>query len=708
MAQTLRLLLLEDDDTDAELTTAALRRGGLDMVIERAWSREGMEQALSQRWDAVISDYVMPQFSALAALALIKSRGLDLPFIIVSGAVGEQTAVDAMKAGAHDYVYKGDLSRLTAALEREIAEARLRQHARLAEANLRNSETLLNSIVNTAADGIIVVAANGTVEFANPAVERMFGYKPLELMGRGLQQILCIEPGKPVPWLPAPHGRGLNTELRNREFEALRRDGGNLPVEVTANPMRIDGELKATIVLRDTSERKRSEARIRQLAHYDELTGLPNRALLTQLLERALDGARQKDQRLAVMFIDLDRFKIVNDTLGHHVGDDVLKQVAARLAAILSRSDSIARLGGDEFVVLMRQFDNTQRVGEMAQRILDTLAAPFILDGQEYHLSGSVGVSTYPDDSNDAQTLLRNADIAMYRAKESGKNAYQFHSAQMNVHSFERLVLERFLRRALEHDEFLLHYQPQIEAATGRVIGMEALLRWQNPAMGLISPAKFIPIAEETGLIVPIGEAVLRRACEDTIAWERLGLGPLRVAVNLSAHQLADERLMDIVRAALEQTQLDPSHLELEITESVVMQNADRAAALLRELRAMGLHLAIDDFGTGYSSLGYLKRFPVNTVKIDRSFITDIPGDPDDIAITRAVIAMAHSLRLQVTAEGVETHEQLDFLAKLGCEQMQGYFFSKPLPAETFENWLRERRQLESTAGITVLLEKAS
>jgi diguanylate cyclase (GGDEF)-like protein len=459
-------------------------------------------------------------------------------------------------------------------------------------------------------------------------------------------------------------------------------------------------------VLRDSSDRKRSEERIRQLAHYDELTGLPNRTLLMLLLERALADARQKDERLAVLFIDMDRFKIVNDTLGHHVGDDVLKQVAQRLAGILGSSDSIARLGGDEFVVLMRHCDNTQRLGEMAQRILDTLAAPFILDSQEYHLSGSVGVSTYPDDSNDAQTLLRNADIAMYRAKENGKNAYQFHSAQMNVHSFERLVLERFLRRALEHDEFLLHYQPQIESTSGRVIGMEALLRWQNPAMGLISPAKFIPIAEETGLIVAIGEAVLRRACEDTIAWENMGLGPLRVAVNLSAHQLADEGLMQTVRNTLEHTRLDPSHLELEITESVVMQNADRAAALLRELRAMGLHLAIDDFGTGYSSLGYLKRFPVNTVKIDRSFITDIPSDPDDIAITRAVIAMAHSLRLQVTAEGVETNAQLDFLAKLGCEQMQGYLFSKPLPADVFESWLQGRRKIEAAGKTETAYDK--
>ena len=690
----LRLLLVEDCETDAMLTTAALRRGGCDAVIERVWSEADMTRALEQRWDAIISDHQMPQFSAMGALSLIKQHGLDLPFIIVSGAIGEAIAVMMMKAGAHDYLNKGDLGRLCAALEREVRESRMRVAARLAESNLRNNETLLNSIVNTAGDGIIVTAANGDVEFANPAVERMFGYKPLEIIGRPLALLL---PGHARPHEP----------VATFDASGQRRDGAAFPVELTTNPMRIDGLLKTTIVVRDVSERKQAEEKIRQLAHYDGLSGLPNRLLLCQLLELALEEARERAQRTAVLFIDLDRFKLINDTLGHDTGDHVLRQVSARLSACIAAGDTLGRLGGDEFVIIMRDYDSPARPGELAQRIIDTLARPFMLDGQEYHLTGSIGISAYPDDGGDAQTLLKNADIAMYRAKESGKNSYQFHSAQMNVHSFERLVLERFLRRALEQDEFILHYQPQIESRSGAMIGMEVLLRWQHPAMGLIPPDKFIPIAEETGLIVAIGEAVLRRACEETRLWEEKGLGPLRVAVNLSARQLAHDGLVERVAAILHETRLDPSHLELEITESIMMNNVDRAVALLRELRAMGVHLAIDDFGTGYSSLGYLKRFPVNSVKIDRSFIMDIPADLDDIAITRAVIAMAHSLRLQVTAEGVETLEQYEFLRQLGCEQMQGYYFSKPLPARRFEEFLRTARQTPMTLSPPVAALRA-
>ncbi len=430
--------------------------------------------------------------------------------------------------------------------------------------------------------------------------------------------------------------------------------------------------------------RRQAEERVRHLAHYDELTGLPNRSMFNQRLAHALAQARRNDKPLAILFIDLDRFKNINDTLGHDAGDRVLKEVAERLRGCLRESDTAGRLGGDEFVVLIEELSQPVYVAGVAQKILTAVTKPLILDAQEFHLTASIGISTYPDDSKDMQSLLKNADIAMYRAKEQGRNNYQFYSAQMNVHTLERLALESNLRRALERDEFLLHYQPKVDIGSGRITGMEALVRWQQPTKPLIPPAQFIALAEETGLIVPIGEWVLKTACAQNKSWQEHGLPPLRVAVNLSARQFGHETLLQDVARVLNETGLDPTALEFEITESMVMHNPEHAVKLLTKLKAMGIRLSIDDFGTGYSSLNYLKRFPIDSVKIDRSFIQDLPGDGDDAAITRAIIAMAHSLRLKVIAEGVETEEQLSFLRNHGCDEMQGNYFSKPLPENEF------------------------
>jgi diguanylate cyclase (GGDEF)-like protein len=387
---------------------------------------------------------------------------------------------------------------------------------------------------------------------------------------------------------------------------------------------------------------------------------------------------------LAILFIDLDRFKNINDTLGHEAGDRVLKQVAERLLGCLREGDTVGRLGGDEFVVLIEELAQPMHVAAVAQKIIAAVAQPVVLEAHEFHITASIGISTYPDDSEDMQGLLKNADISMYRAKEQGKNNYQFYSALMNIHTLDRLALESGLRHALERNEFLLHYQPKVDIGSGRITGMEALLRWQRPGQELIPPAQFIALAEETGLIVPIGEWVLRTACARNKSWREEGLPPLRIAVNLSARQFAHANLLQDVARALRETGLDPAALEFEITESMVMHDPERAVTLLTRLKAMGIHLSIDDFGTGYSSLSYLKRFPIDSVKIDRSFIHDIPGDADDAAITRAIIAMAHSLRLKVIAEGVETEEQLSFLRELGCDEMQGYYFSEPLAEDEF------------------------
>ncbi len=444
---------------------------------------------------------------------------------------------------------------------------------------------------------------------------------------------------------------------------------------------------------KDITERRSSEERIRYLAQHDELTGLANRATLQTSLARVIEQARRRDRRVAVLFIDLDRFKIINDTLGHDAGDAVLKTVALRLRSSLRGSDTVARQGGDEFVVLVEEFDTETDLAGVARKILESFSEPLALKGHEFTLSASIGIGTYPDDGRDAQALLKAADIAMYRAKESGKNNFQFYSPQMNSHSFERLALEAALKRALERGELLLHYQPKLELATGRIAGVEALIRWKHPDLGLVSPLRFIPIAEETGLIAPIGAWVLAESCRQMKAWQMAGLGPLTIAVNVSSRQFVQGTLHDEVLAALHGAGLEPRFLELELTESTVMHNPERAAGVLSALADLGVSIAIDDFGTGYSSLAYLKRFPVGTLKIDRSFVMDLPDDPDDAAITRAVIALARSLKMQVVAEGVEASGQLDFLAAQACDFAQGFHIARPLTADQFAQFIRDRTE---------------
>jgi diguanylate cyclase (GGDEF)-like protein len=393
-----------------------------------------------------------------------------------------------------------------------------------------------------------------------------------------------------------------------------------------------------------------------------------------------------------VLFIDLDRFKVINDTLGHAAGDKLLTQLAVQLRSCLREGDTIGRQGGDEFVILIEDVSDPRHTTNVAKKILETVSQPYILSGQTVHVTASIGISVYPDDGTDQQTLLKNADIAMYRAKEQGKNNLQYYSAQMNEHTLERLALETSLRGAVERKEFLLHYEPKIDTRSGRIMGAEALVRWKHPELGILAPTRFIPLAEETGLVGPIGDWMLHTACAEAVSWISRGAAPIRVAVNLSARQLGREELADDIRSALRASGLQPRYLELEITESTVMINSERAATALRELKALGIRIVFDDFGTGHSSLGNLKRFPIDGVKIDHSFISDIPDDKDDVAITRAVIAMAHNLGLKVIAEGVETKEQFDFLRDHACDEMQGYFFSPPVDSETLMRLLAENR----------------
>jgi diguanylate cyclase (GGDEF)-like protein/PAS domain S-box-containing protein len=491
----------------------------------------------------------------------------------------------------------------------------------------------------------------------------------------------------------AAHRAGLERHEPFREFEYSYRDSnGNLHyLSVNGEPVygADGGFLGYRGTSRDISARKQAEERIQYLATHDALTGLPNRVIFSELLNHAIGAARRKACGLALLFVDLDRFKVINDTLGHQAGDSLLKGVAAQLKRCVRAADVVARLGGDEFVVLLEEGADANAAQAVARKLLEALARPIAVEGADCRVTASIGIAMFPGDGQDEGALMKSADIAMYQAKDEGKNNFQYFSAANQSRSLGKMAMEGHLRGALERNELFLHYQPKKSLRTGAISGVEALLRWRNPVLGLVPPAEFIPLAEETGLILPIGRFVLREACERVAAWGRAGLPALRVAVNLSMRQLADPEFPAHIAATLAQAGLPPGQLELELTESMVMSNPERMLALLTGIRGTGVQLSIDDFGTGYSSLGQLKRLPIDALKIDRSFIRDIPGDLEDEAIAETIIAMARKLGLTVIAEGVETQAQQDFLGMHDCDEMQGFHFARPLPADEFEMLLR-------------------
>jgi diguanylate cyclase (GGDEF)-like protein/PAS domain S-box-containing protein len=495
----------------------------------------------------------------------------------------------------------------------------------------------------------------------------------------------------PEQW--ADHIALLEAHKEFRDMELCRLDdsGNKIWISISGQPVfDSSGVFRGYRgVGKDITERKHDEERIQFLANHDALTALPNRAMFGEVLGIAIQNARRYHRNFAVLFIDLDRFKNINDTLGHEAGDKLLQEMGKRLVQAVRTSDIVARLGGDEFVVLVQEVAEAKHVSAVARKLLSALGHPLSIHGQECRVTASIGICMYPSEAQDELALMKNADIAMYRAKEDGKNTYKFYTEEMNVHSFERLALETSLRRGLERGEFLLHYQAKLDLRTRVITGVEALVRWQHPDLGMVPPAQFIPLAEETGLIVPIGKWVLHTACAQSVAWQRQGLPPVRMAVNLSARQFADEDLLEDIAAALESTGLRADLLEVELTESMVIQNTERAGRVLGQMKTMGVRLAIDDFGVGYSSLTHLKRFPIDTLKVDRSFIRDLPEDPEDKAITEAIIAMGKSLNLTVVAEGVETREQESFLQDHACDEMQGFLFSKPIAGDAFAELLR-------------------
>jgi len=443
----------------------------------------------------------------------------------------------------------------------------------------------------------------------------------------------------------------------------------------------------------DTTEVRETQRQLNFMASYDALTGLPNRHQLNLRLTKALSDAHKKQQRVALLFLDLDRFKNVNDTAGHAAGDMLLRDVSGRLNSCIRSTDLLARLGGDEFVIIVENVPDAQFLRDLGERVLEKMRNPFVIDGNEYHLGTSIGISVFPHDGNDTATLMRCADSAMYHAKESGRNNYQFFTTELNVRAQHRYALETNLRRALTEQEFLVYYQPKICLQTSRIVGAEALVRWQMPGMGLIPPTEFIPISEEIGLILPLGRWVLEQVCQQTSAW-RAELAPdIVVSVNISPKQFQDPSLSKFIEQTLQETKLPPSALQLEITEGLLMGELDLLLPVFEAIKNLGVSISLDDFGTGFSSLSYLQRFPIDNLKIDRSFIHKIPANQDSVVLTHAIIAMAKALGMSVTAEGVENAEQMLFLTDSGCQEMQGFYFSQPLPVEQFEKLLQNNRQ---------------
>ncbi|WP_341937831.1 sensor domain-containing protein [Marinimicrobium sp. C2-29] len=519
------------------------------------------------------------------------------------------------------------------------------------------------------------------------------GFQKSDVLDKTVQELPGTEPLGHA-WLEHQSLTARREPFRDLELRRLASNGETVYLSLSGLPMYDDlGHFQGYRGIgQDITERKRSEEHVHYLATHDSLTGLPNRFMFSEILNIAIESARRYQRKLAVLFVDLDRFKTINDTLGHDAGDTLLKALAHRFTDCLRSSDTVARLGGDEFVILLQEVETPDKVSNVAQKLISAAVRPVTILGQECRVTASIGICMYPTDADDEQTLMKNADIAMYRAKAEGKNTYQFYSPDIQERSLERLMLENNLRLALERNQFFLHYQAKRNLKSGEIAGVEALVRWQHPDLGIVSPAQFIPLAEETGLIVIIGRWVLKTACEQNMAWQEEGLPPICMAVNLSARQFFDEHLVEDIATALNESGMKPELLELEITEGMVMQDAERAIRILTAIKALGVRLAIDDFGVGYSSLAQIKRFPIDTLKVDRSFIRDIPADREDQAITQAIIAMGRTLSLTVVAEGVETVEQETFLRDHSCDQSQGFYFSRPVGPGEFATLMRDKK----------------
>ncbi len=695
-----RVLVVDDDPMTRMLAQKSLGNAGFT-VSEAEDGVQALALFPEVQPDIVLLDVEMPNLDGFSTCAELRKlpAGKNVPVLMVTGLEDESSIDRAYDTGATDFATKPInwsllgrrirymLRASHAFKEVQESRARLTEAQRLAqlgnwEWDIENDRMLWSDEVYR-----IYGVHPGSIDLSHETLLLRIPLAERTMVEDAVQE--AIHKDKPFSidhriLLPDRTQRIVHTQGK------ISIDGNDRTVRMTGT-------------VQDITARKEAEEKIHHQAYYDSLTGLPNREFFKNRIGQALSIAKRHGRRVVTMFLDLDNFKRINDTLGHTIGDRLLVTVGDRLRSSVRDSDyatrnsaieqkgdevytsrNIARLGGDEFTILLAEIQCMEDAARVARRILKALSQPVVLAGHEVVVTTSIGIAVFPDDGEEIDGLLMNADTAMYHAKEAGKNTYRFYTQSMNTRALERLDLEGKLRKALSNDELSLHYQPQVDARSGELVGMEALLRWHNPELGFISPADFIPLAEDTGIIVEIGEWVLHSACAQNKAWQDAGLKPLRVGVNLSAVQFRQQELVATLKRILAETGLAPEYLDLELTESVIMQNAEETITALNKLQGMGLQLSVDDFGTGYSSLSYLKRFPLKVLKIDRSFIQDVPDNPDDTAITRAIIAMAHGLNLLVIAEGVETERQLAFLREQGCDEVQGYLFGRPLPVEDF------------------------
>ena len=700
MTSRLQILIIEDNPSDYRLIMRQLSKSGLDFEAQRVSSAVGLQTLLGRNihFDLILTDYALPDINIERKLSLLLEQYPNSPIIMVSGTLGEERAVAMLKAGLEDFVCKDNLSRLIPAINRALRHVEFKKKKQAAEERLR----LWATVFEHAAEGIFITDPKGRILEVNRSFTEIMGYTPEEAIGN-----------TPKMWKSGHHDRDFYQKMWGclRETGQWRgeiwnrhKSGHTVAQWLTVSAVRDEAGLLTHYVamFSDISLLKQTEQQLEYLAHHDVLTGLPNRMLLNARLEHAIEHAKRQRHILAVIILDLDRFKHINDSFGHPTGDKLLKEVARRLRQHIRQEDTPARLGGDEFCLLLERLNEPEKAVIIVEKILAHFQRPYIVEDQEIHITPSIGISLFPRDGEDAATLLRNADSAMYQAKNQGSNGFAFYSKKLTTQAKELVLLESALHKAGQNQELQLFFQPQLDMRTGGIIGAEALLRWEHPDMGMISPAKFIPLAEETGMILEIGAWVILQGCLQAKRWLDQGLDFGRIGLNISGCQINHGKILEDVKRSLSSTGLLPQYLELEVTEGFIMENAERSIDTLWALRDLGVGLSIDDFGTGYSSLAYLKRLPIHRLKIDQSFVRDIPEDPDDMAICQAVIALGHSLGLEVIAEGVETEEQRRFLMQQGCNLGQGYLFSRPIPAKAFEHWVSQRGEAAYPQPVSV------
>ena len=680
------VLLIEDDKDDAarilnELSSATDERFHVEWVTELS---SGIDRLRNGGVGAVLLDLTLPDSHGTEAFDRVFKASSRVPILIISGADSEEMARQVVQRGAHDYLIKtqADGYRLRQAVGKMM-------DLRATEATLAENE-VANVTLDSIEEAVVRTDKSGNVMYLNRMAEKMTGWPRAEALGHPIADILKIIDGISHAGVHDAVEIVLHDDKTGRVATnrinciLVRRDGFEFGIENKVTPIHNqDGDVTGALVaFHDVSAARARSLEMSHLAQHDFLTDLPNRLLFNDRLTQAISMAMRQSKQLAVMFIDLDQFKKINDSLGHEIGDKLLQSVAKRLVSCVRRADTVCRLGGDEFVILLSQVEHEEDAAFSARKILRALAPPHLIDNKSLDINASIGVSTYPSDGPDGDSLTNKADTAMYEAKQQGRNNYQFFRRDMDVRVEERKLLEGDLRSALGRGEFLLHYQPKIDLQTGQITGFEALIRWRHPKRGMLYPGQFVSIAEECGLILPIGRWVLLEACKQARQWSDSGLGVVPMAVNVSAAEFGDKDFLSGVRAVLIATGVYPQKLELELTESVLMQDAESAVRTLGALKVMGVQLAIDDFGTGYSSFTYLRRFPVDALKLHQSFVHEITTDPADATIVGAMINIGRSLKQRVIAEGVETRAQLEFLQHHECGEGQGYYFSRPVPAE--------------------------